>query len=196
MKTIKLSLLACTALIIGFVSCKKDDVKQPEETKIIKTDSIRVNMSMRSGPYTFFSLKNNQVVANSDSNSTKWDFGMRFVNIIVNSHASGPGSAGVITQKGIYDTYMQAPENGYAYDTTANRLAINAGTTTGWYNYNEVTHGFDPKAGMFFVFKTSDNKYAKLEMLSARYEPFTGPFPEYVWYKFRYTYQADGSTKF
>jgi hypothetical protein len=195
MKTMKISLMACIALVLGFASCKKDDNKI-KETKIIKTDSIRVNMNMRSGPYTFFSLKDNQVIANSDSNSTKWDFGMRFVNIIVNSHASGPGTAGVITQTGIYDNYLQAPETGYAYDTTSLNTAINASTTLGWYDYNPVTHGFDPKAGMFFVFKTSDNKYAKLEMLSARYEPFTGPFPEYVWYKFRYTYQADGSTKF
>lgn len=196
MKTMKLSLMACIALVLGFASCKKDEVKPPEETIIIKTDSIRVNMNMRAGPHTFFSLKDGQIVANSDSNSTKWDFGMRFVNIIINSHASGPGTAGVITQKGIYDNFMNAPETGYAYDTTANKTAIDAGTKTGWYNYDEATHNFDPKAGMFFVFKTSDNKYAKLEMLTARYEPFTGLFPEYVWYKFRYIYQTDGTTNF
>ena len=191
----KLSLMACIALVMGFASCKKDN-EEMKETKVIKTDSIRVNFNMRSGPYTFFSLKDNKVVANSDSNSTKWDFGMRFVNIIVNSNASGPGSAGVITQKGIYDSYMQAPETGYAYDTTAMKTAINASPNSGWYNYNNATHDASPKAGIFFVFKTSDNKYAKLEMLTARYEPFTGPFPEYVVYKFRYTYQADGTAKF
>ena len=180
---------------MGFASCKKDN-EEMKETKVIKTDSIRVNFNMRSGPYTFFSLKDNKIVANSDSNSTKWDFGMRFVNIIVNSNASGPGSAGVITQKGIYDSYMQAPVTGYAYDTTAMKTAINASPNSGWYNYNNATHDASPKAGIFFVFKTSDNKYAKLEMLTARYEPFTGPFPEFVVYKFRYTYQADGSTKF
>lgn len=192
----KLSLMAFIALVIGFASCKKDEVKPPEETIIIKTDSIRVNFNMRSGPYTFFSLKDGQVVANSDSNSTKWDFGMRFVNIVVNSHASGPGTVGVITEKGIYDNYMQAPETGYAYDTTSNQTAINSSTDQGWYNYDRATHDADPKAGMFFVFKTSDNKYAKLEMLTARYEPFTGPMPEYVVFKFRYIYQADGTTNF
>ncbi len=192
----KLSLLACIAVIIGFASCKKDDVEQPKETIIIKTDSIRVNFNMRSGPYTFFNLKDGKVVVNSDSNSTKWDFGMRFVNIVVNSYASGPGTTGVITQKGSYDNFKQALETGYAYDTTANRTAINASVDKGWYNYDRATHNADPKAGMFFVFKTSDNNYAKLEMLTARYEPFTGPMPEYVWYKFRYSYQKDGTTKF
>lgn len=196
MKTIKFSLLACIAIAIGIASCKKDDVKPPKETIVVKTDSIRVNFNMRSGPYTFFSLKDNQVVANTDSNSTKWDFGMRFVNIIVNSHASGPGSAGVITQTGNYDTFLQAPETGYAYDTTATQTAINSSVDQGWYNYDRVTHNANPKAGIFFVFKTSDNKYAKLEMLTARYEPFTGLMPEYVVYKFRYTYQADGTTRF
>ncbi|MEO6684130.1 MAG: hypothetical protein ABIN48_15005, partial [Ginsengibacter sp.] len=77
MKTIKLSLLSFVALVMGFASCKKDQ-EVVKETKIIKTDSIRVNMNMRGGLYTFFSLKDGQVVANTDSNSVKWDFGMRF----------------------------------------------------------------------------------------------------------------------
>ena len=196
MKTIKLSLMACIALVVGFASCKKDEVKKTEETKIIKTDSVRVTTDTRAGSYTLFSLKDGKIIANSDSATSKWDFGIRFFTIIVNSHASGPGSTGVITEKGIYANYMQAPATGYAYDTSSNQLAINSSVQNGWFDYNGATHAFTPKAGLFFVFKTSDNKYAKVELLSATYEPFTGPMPLWINYKFQYTYQSDGTGKF
>ena len=197
MKTMKLSLMACIALIVGFASCKKDDKKEPEETKIVKTDSIRVTTNSRTGSYTLFSLKDGKVVPISDSASSKWDFGIRFFTIIVNSGVSGPGSVGVITEKGkVYDNYKVAPSTGYAHDTTANQLAINSSVQNGWFDYNGATHAFTPKAGMFFVIKTSDNKYAKVELLSATYEPFEGPMPSWINYKFRYTYQADGTTNF
>ena len=192
----KLSLMACIALVVGFASCKKDDVKDSAETIIIKTDSVRVTTNSRSGNYTLFSLKDGKVVPNSDSASSQWDFGIRFFTIIVNSQASGPGNTGVITQKGFYDQYKQAPTTGYAYDTTTNQLAINSSVENGWFDYNGATHAFTPKAGMFFVFKTSDNKYAKVELLSATYEPFEGPMPSWLNYKFRYTYQGDGTTNF
>src|SRR5690606_40073707 len=133
MKTMKLSLMACIALIIGFTSCKKDDKKEPEETKVVKTDSMRVTTNSRTGSHTLFSLKEGKVVPISDSATSNWDFGIRFFTIIVNSHASGPGSVGVITEKGkIYDNYKQAPTTGYAYDTTSNQLAINSSVENGW----------------------------------------------------------------
>lgn len=196
MKTIKLGLMACTALIIGFASCKKDDPKEIKETKITKTDSVRVTTNARSGQFTLYSLKEGKIIDQKDSATDKWDFGIRFVDIIVNGHSSGPGNTAVITEKGVYGNYMKAPATGYAYDTTTNQRAINSSLTNGWYNYDRATHDFDPKAGMFFVFKTTDNKYAKVEMLTGRYEDFTGPMPLWIVHKFRYTYQEDGSTNF
>lgn len=194
MKTLKLSLVACAALMIGLTSCDKKG-STPSQP-ITKTDSLRVSFDTKNGHYALFSFKDGNVIDIKDSASAKWDFGVRYINIIVNSHASGPGNAGVIKVNGIYDTYMQAPTTGYAYDTTAAQPAINASLINGWYDYNPATHAFTPKAGQFFVFKTADNKYVKMEMLSADYEPFTGPKPEFVKYKFRYTYQADGSVNF
>lgn len=195
MKPLRWSMLLSAALLIGFTSCDKDEVKE-QIAPITKTDSIRVSFDTRNGDYTLFSFKNGTVVPQSDSATAKWDFGIRFVNIIVNSHASGPGNASVITENGIYETYMQAPTTGYAYDTSATQRAINSGIPDGWYDYNHATHAFTPKAGLFFVFRSVDNKYVKMEILSAEYEAFTGPMPEYVIYKFRYTYQADGSVNF
>ena len=198
MKTIKLSLVACAVLMIGFASCKKDDPIAPPAPSISKVDSIQTSFSPK-GPYTFFSFKDDKVIASSDSNSTKWDFAFRYVNIIVNSQASGPGNVGVITQKGIFDDLKVAPESGYAYDTK-DQFAINANDRdpNAWYLYDPAVHALAPKAGQFFIFRTTDNKYVKMEILSVTTDvPFTNPTPPtQLWYKFRFTYQPDGSRNF
>ena len=149
-KTMKLSTLAFAALMMGLISCSKNDSPAAPDTKVSVTDSIQVAFNP-SGSYTLYSFKDSSVVPNSDSASGNWDFGIRFVNIIVN------GS--VITQQGIYDSYKSAPETGYVADTTYTtgdttytKTAIDAGFTTGWYNYDpaDPTHTFHPKAGEFF----------------------------------------------
>lgn len=189
----KLNALFIIGSVLGFMSCTKDETKEEVIPAITKTDSVR---AATRGSFVFYSFKEGKVVANSDSATTKWDFGIRLATIIVNSQASGPGNTGVITQSGVFDTYNIAADNGYAYDTTASQLAINSGLATGWYNYDQATHGFTPKAGLFFVFKTTEGNYVKMEMLSARYEAFVGPMPQYIWHKFRYVYQPDGSKEF
>ncbi|HEV2831720.1 MAG TPA: HmuY family protein [Hanamia sp.] len=195
MKTLKLSMLALAAVVIGLVSCTKDDVPNPAPTPAVSvTDSIEIPFATNN--FTLYSFKDSAVVSNNDSATTKWDIGIRLVSIIVNSHASGPGNAGVITQSGIYDAFKIAPENGYAYDTTTSKTAIDAGFTTGWYNYDDATHAFSPKAGKFFVIRTADNHYVKMEILSVSYKDFVGPVPVTLIYKFRYSYQADGSRNF
>ena len=200
MKNLKLSMLACATIVTGLISCGKEEIPvlpAAPTPSVSVTDSIEVPFSS-TAPFTFFSFKNDTVIANTDSASTKWDFGIHFVNIIVNSHASGPGNAGVITQPGIYDSLSVAPQTGYSYDTTSTNTAIDAGYTTGWYIYNpnDPTHTFYPKAGQFFVFRTADNHYAKMEILSVGYLPFQGPVPVTLIYKFRFNYQADGSANF
>ncbi len=196
MKTLKLSMLAFSALMIGLTSCgKKDNNTITPVVVVTKTDTIYVPFSATS-PNTFFSFSNGTVVANSDSASTKWDFGLRYVNFIFNSNASGPGNAGVIVSQGLYDTFTMAPASGYAYDTTSANLAIPFDVNNGWFIYNQNTHAFSPKAGEFFVIRTADNHYVKMELLSVGYEPFTGQVPVTLIYIFSYTYQPDGSRNF
>ncbi|TXH21327.1 MAG: hypothetical protein E6Q95_03995 [Chitinophagaceae bacterium] len=78
------------------------------------------------------------------------------------------------------------------------KLAIdyNAKSPNAWYIYNSTSHSFSPKAGLFFVIRTADGKYAKLEITSVNYEDLQpgAPFPSSLKYKFRYFYQKDGST--
>jgi hypothetical protein len=185
-KTIPLILAALTTLIF-FVSCSKE--KDSQVTLITKTDSIRVNFS-NSKAYTFFSFKNDAVVANSDSASSNWDFGLRLTTFILNSHTYGPGDAGAILQPEIYDNVKLAPDAGFAYDTSSSQKAIKDGS---WYNYNPATHAFNPRSGQTFIFKTALGFYAKMELLAVDYEPFTGPSPQVLIYRFRFTYQASGN---
>ena len=189
-KTILASAILCSTLFITVSSCTKDPVNQI--TIIEKTDSIKVNFSPTSA-YSFFSFKNDAIVANSDSASSKWDFGLRFTTFILNSHTYGPGNAGAILQNNIYSSVTTAPDAGYAYDTTSSQKAIKDGS---WYNYNPVTRTFSPKAGQTFIFRTADNFYVKMELLAVDYEAFAGPVPQRLIYRFRYTYQSNGTKNF
>ena len=182
--------LIIAASLIFFTSCQK--TKTTTSVPIEKTDSIKVSFSS-SSPYTLFSFKNGAVVPNSDSASNNWDFGLRFTTFIVNSHSSGPGNAGVILQNSSYSSVSSVPSAGYAYDTTSSQKAIKDGS---WYNYNPTTHAFAPKAGQVFLFKTAENNYVKMELLAVDYEPFVGPVPVTLIYRFRYTFQPNGSTTF
>ncbi|MBK7432563.1 MAG: HmuY family protein [Chitinophagaceae bacterium] len=181
---------AISAMIL-LSSCSKTD-PAPIVTLYQKTDSVKVNFSSTT-PFTLFSFKNDAVVANSDSATNKWDFGLRFTTFIVNSGISGPANAGAILQDNIYGSVTAAPVTGYGYDTATNKRAIKDGS---WYDYNPVTHAFSPKAGKTFIFRTAENYYVKMELLAVDYEPFAGPTPTRLIYRFRYTYQASGAKTF
>ncbi len=182
------AVIAISAMFI-LSSCSKDSVAV---NSVQKTDSLTVNFSS-SAPFTFFSFRNGVMVANTDSASTKWDFGLRLTTFILNSHTYGSGDAGAVLQTAIYDNVASAPDSGYAYDTTASQKAIKDGS---WYNYNPTTHSFAPKAGQTFIFRTADDHYVKMELLSVDYEPFTGPTPVRLIYHFRYNYQVTGGKDF
>lgn len=176
-----------------FAACKKTE-NTPTVTVIsgIKTISVPFD-PMGTKPFTLFRFSDSSVVANTDSATNKWDFGMRFTNIILNKGFRGPGEAGVILQDGVFDQITAAPSTGYAYDTSATQKAIRS--YTAWATYaNQV---FTPIAGKVFYFRTGDGShYAKLEMLSVEYAPFVGSQPTTILYKFRYVYQSNGSLNF
>ncbi len=189
-RTILAGIILSAIFFISLSSCTKDPAVLV--TIVEKTDSVKVNFSTAS-PYTFFSFKNDAVVANTDSASTKWDFGLRFTTFILNSNTYGPGNAGAILQNNIYSSVTTAPDAGYAYDTTSTQKAIKDGS---WYNYNPTTRTFSPKAGQTFIFRTADNNYVKMELLAVDYEPFVGTVPVRLIYRFRYTYQSNGTKNF
>jgi hypothetical protein len=178
-------------LALVFVSCKDDETTPVVEVAQKELLAAGANL----GSFTFYSFENGNVVPVSDSATSKWDFGVRFASIIVNSNASGPGNAAVQILDGVFDNLREAPATGYAYDTTANRLAVK----DQWYTYNPATRTFSPKAGKIFVFRTATGKYAKMEMLTAdptddNGNPVVPPTrPTKIKYKFRTGFQRDGS---
>lgn len=157
-------------------------------------------MDFKTDHYTLYSLSEGKEIPLSDSATAKWDIGINFVNIILNSHASGPGQAGVIVKTGNYESATGAPTDGYSYDTTSMKLAINSNPYSpgAWYDYDPVTHAFSPKAGLYFFIKTANGKYAKLEILQVKYADYDpgAMYPKTLIYKFRYTYQSNGSVNF
>jgi hypothetical protein len=186
-------LLFPALMSIVFISCK--DESDPVSVIEVSQKQLLVNGNPAGGPFTFYSFETGAVVPNSDSATNKWDFGIRFATIIVNSNASGPGNAEVQLLNGVFDNYREAPATGYAYDTSATKLAVKSD----WYNYDPVTRTFSPKAGKIFVFKTATGKYAKLEMLTAdptddNGNPVVPPTrPTKIKYGFRTGFQRDGS---
>ena len=190
-KTIQAGMIISTVILITLGSCKKDDLLSVP-VAFQKTDSLVVNFDPASS-FTFFRFKDSAVVANSDSASANWDFGLRLTTFILNSHTYGSGDAGVILQNTSYSSVVTAPDAGYAYDTSASQKAIKDGS---WYNYNPLTHTFAPKAGQTFIIRTANDFYVKMEILAVDYEPFVGPMPVKLIYRFRYTYQANGTKNF
>ncbi len=194
-----------------WTSCKKDDpAPQPLNAVTYKnlqadppTGGYDPNTGQAIGvtnKYTLFSFKTGDVVANSDSATTKWDIGFRSTTIIVNGGTSGPGAAGAIVQTATFADVTTAPDAGYLQDNkndASNPYAIKKGSGNGWYNYDPGTNVITPIAGRVLVFKTADGKYAKVEILSYYKDAPASPTSSSIDrnYTFRYIYQPDGSKK-
>jgi hypothetical protein len=196
MKMKKTSVVLAAAFVMLAAACKKEANPAPAK---VNTINFLVNGSATSGSYNFFSLANGADVAVTDSNTTKWDFAIRFETFIINSNASGPGNAGVQILNQPFDAVTTAPVAGYKYDTTATQKAIKGAD---WYIYNATTRTFAPIAGKTFVFRTATNKYAKLEVLTADPADDLGNIvvpptrPTKIKYKIRFAYQESGSKDF
>jgi hypothetical protein len=182
------------ALAVIFTSCKKEETALPAATE--KTIEFLVNGNPMGGNYTFFSFETGKEVPAADSNSLKWDFGLRFETFIINSKASGPGFAYVQILNKPFNEVTTGALSGYKYDTTASQKAIKG---SDWYSYNPTTRQFSPIAGRTFVFVTAQSKYAKMEILKAdpaddNGNPVVPPTrPTKIKYTLRYFYQKNGS---
>jgi len=159
--------------------------------------------------YTFFSFKTGQIVANTDSATSKWDIGFQSTNIIFNGGTSGSGSAGALVQKGIFDEIKTAPTSGYILDNkTTSVFAVSgrpatspaAATNEWWYSSGSANSTIVASiAGQVIIVKTTEGRYAKMEILS-----FYKGAPATVnnlsdldrHYTFRYVYQPGQTNSF
>jgi HmuY protein len=156
------------------------------------------------GKFSFFSLENKTLVANTDSASSKWDIAFRGTTILVNSGSSGPGNAGAFVQLGAFDDIkIISPDSVFRVDA-APVYAIRAGSNNSWYNYNAPVNLLTPLPGRVLVIRTAAGKYAKMEILNY-YKGGTTPsstasdddkIKKQRFYNFRFQYQTNGSKQF
>lgn len=144
-------------------------------------------------PFQFFSLKQNQLVSESDD----WDLAFKGTTIRGNSEKEV--STAIVT--GIFDQIDEVPASATFAQDTESEFAIPTGSGNGWYNYNPAANTITPIPGRVLLVKTNAGNYTKIEILSyykgnppaASIDPFTTPSAHYT---FRYILQPDGTQKF
>lgn len=182
--------------VAGLAGCDKEKQSAPAP---VNTISFLVNGSATTGNHNFFSFANGAQVPVADSNTTRWDFAMRFEAFLINNTVSGPGKAGVQVLNQPFDEVKTAPENGYKTDTSVAQRAVKPAD---WYVYNSVTRSFAPIAGRTFVFRTAQEQFAKMEILTADPADDNGNLvvpptrPTRIKYTLRVAYQPDGTRNF
>ena len=202
------------AAVVIFQSCTKDETSVPQVTlvqKIVKdipADTIvglsPIGQPVGVGKFTFYSFESNDIVPNSDSNSTKWDIGIRGTTIITNGGTSGPGNGGAFIYVGTFDDLTSVPADSTFKVDAAPTYAVTTGSNKGWYLYTPQTNLVTPLPGRVLVIRTATGKFAKVEILNY-YKGGTTPAatdPDDVkiftqrYYTFKYAYQADGTGNF
>ncbi len=210
-----LSLVILVGFIIAFTGCTEDDEPLP----VVATTFSNLAADPGTGfnpttgqptgltrKFTLFSFKTGEIVVNADSATNKWDLGFNGTTIIVNSATSGPGTSQAQVVSGIFDELAMAPTDGYKSDNdiapiagapNAN-LAIPTGSGQGWYTYDGANMVNKPTAGKFIVVKTSEGRYAKMEILSYYKDAPANPTFNNTarYYTFRYVYQPNDTKTF
>ncbi|MEC3906168.1 HmuY family protein [Tamlana sp. 2201CG12-4] len=152
-----------------------------------------------SGEFTKFDFASGQTT----TSDTDWDIAFRGTSIIVNGgeslgttdEPSRNGDAAAYILNSTFDEAKNVIVENFVQDSSSG-YAIPTGSGNGWYNYaGPPTHLIAPIAGKILVFKTRDNKYAKIEILSYYKDADTSGDSRY--YTFNYVYQPnDGVTSF
>tara|TARA_B100000579_G_scaffold117607_1_gene94523 strand:+ start:87 stop:710 length:624 start_codon:yes stop_codon:yes gene_type:complete len=180
---------------INTVSITVEDLYAPQEGS--QGQSI-------SGPFTKFNFEDG-VQTQSETN---WDVGFRGTSIIVNGGVSlgtddepeRNGNAAAYIFEGTMDE-MQIVDTSLLTQDSESGYAIPTGSGNGWYTYSgSPTFLISPTPGKILVFRTHDNRYAKVEILSyylgapENPDAFTDPSR---YYTFNYVYQPnEGATTF
>ena len=157
--------------------------------------------------FTFFNFATGQIVDNADSATANWDIGFRHSEIIFNGGTSGPGTAVAQVVQGIFDELNEAPEAGYKSDNDPTFVVASSPLPPGapaanywWQNGGSGSSTIvSPIAGQIIVVKTSQNRYAKMEILSYyKGAPASPNNTEDLdrHYTFRYVYQPNDTRKF
>lgn len=176
--------------------CQKSVVEDATPQGAAATAKDIIADTAKTGRFTYFSFKDNNVVTGADTASAKWDIAFNGTTIWVNGGANRYGQGGAIVLKAqTYDALTQAPATGYQVDTSATQLAIPVGSGKGWYIYNPATFVITPDPGVVLVIRTGDGKYAKMQITSyykgSPAQPDQNSLSRF--YSFKYFYQPNGT---
>ena len=204
MKT-KLVLSMLTIAVI-FTACEKetptpvDSVITATITELDAQASVTMNPPPSpptiTGEYTKFSFSEGSVVEGDD-----WDVAFRSTSIIVNggfssdtSQLNRTANAAVYLIDGIMDDITTVDTSLLQQDGVTSTAVIDdfGQMQMGWCVYDHMTNIISPIAGKVLVFRTHDNKYAKVEILNFYDSEMSNPFGGF--YTFNYVYQPNENT--
>ena len=211
MKTTKILAVLCLAIL--FASCDDDDpiVLDPVASETISNLFAPQiggpgpgGGSPPSGPFTLFDFETG--AETTDANA--WDVGFRGTSIIVNGGTSlgtadepaRTGNAAVyFLEEEAFAGVTEVDESLFAQDS-ASGYAIPTGGGNGWYNYDPVGNLIIPRSGVVLVFRTTEGKFAKVDITSYYQNAPDNPdstVDAARYYTFDYVYQPNnGVTTF
>lgn len=193
------ALIALSGIVL-FASCSKSNDSTPATAAEAKTVA-NINGNPDGGNhFVFYSLERNEPVAYTDSATTKWDIAFKTTTIIINGGTSGPGSGGAFVQRGATFADFKTINTDSTFKVDATGVyAITTGSGKGWYSYDPNTHIISPIAGNLLIVRTASGKYAKVEISSYYKDAPAVPDANTAvsgYYKFRFTYQSNGTKQF
>ncbi len=206
----KLNLLL-SVLILFFTSCEKssnndiiidEDVITFVELNASQYD-VNILDSLVTGKFEKFSFSEGDTVIHEN-----WDVAFSGTTIIVNGGDSYNdnqperiGNAAVYIATGVMSDIRTVDLSKLEQDNTSGPAIVDdlGISGNGWASYDMSTHIISPIAGRILVFRTHDNKYAKMEIVyyydSPNPDPSNGDYGGY--YTFNYVYQPnDNNTSF
>jgi hypothetical protein len=189
------------------LSCSKEDNSQPLAE--VQSDQVINLLALQSSDYTTNPpsisgdfIKFDFSSGSTTTSDTDWDIAFRGTTILVNGGSSTGltsepernGNAAVYMVEDTFANVTSINDSSFKQDSSEG-LAIPTGSGNGWYSYNPTTHLISPIAGKVLIFRTADDLYAKVEILS--YYKDKDPSSDGQHYTFDYVYQPnEGVTNF
>jgi hypothetical protein len=202
-------ILLLSLVILLFTSCEKSITQDIIEEDVINfvelnASQYEVNIldSLVTGKFEKFSFSEGDTVSHKN-----WDVAFSGTTIIVNGGDSYSDNqpertenAAVYIATGIMSDVRTVDLTKLEQDNASGPAIIDdlGISEQGWASYNISTHILSPTAGKVLVFRTHDNKYAKMEILyfydTPNPIPSEGDFGGF--YTFNYVYQSAGEINF
>jgi hypothetical protein len=200
--------LLLSVLILLFTSCEKsnnndiiidEDVITFVELNASQYGVNQTDTLLTIGKYQKFSFSEGDTVSHDN-----WDVAFSGTTIIINGGESfinnqpnRSGNAAVYIATGLMSDIRTVDLTKLVQDYSNSAAIVDdfGFTGMGWCTYSGLPdHIISPIPGKILVFRTHDNKYAKVEILSFYDNPITSEYGGF--YTFNYVYQSAGEINF